>query len=194
VFFPFRILSVLLGFVYKRSRLDLVFCCYFPSLLYLFSFSSREKPNRILPNLAHLLILCVFTSVLCGVNKEVKENNNKKPNPISRLIVERHLPTIASDAYGIGFVEETRTTRDQYCGCVATVSDRNCFTSHPEFWGNYDGNRRNKLIRESIFIRSTWNNIFFSKKIFCWAALKCFKNNSAAYEKNFRLRDKNHAS
>jgi hypothetical protein len=31
----------------------------------------------------------------------------------SRLIVERHLPTIASDAYGIGFVEETRTTRDQ---------------------------------------------------------------------------------
>ena len=43
-----------------------------------------ELPNRILPNLAHLLILCVFTSVLCGVNKEVKENNNnnKKPNPI----------------------------------------------------------------------------------------------------------------
>jgi hypothetical protein len=27
----------------------------------------------------------------------------------------------------------------------------------------------------------------------CWAALKSFKNNSAAYEKNFRLRDKNHA-
>ena len=46
----------------------------------------------------------------------------------SRLIVERHLPTIASDAYGIGFVEETRTTRDQYCGCIVTVSDRNCFT------------------------------------------------------------------
>jgi hypothetical protein len=46
----------------------------------------------------------------------------------SRLIVERHLPTIAPDAYGIGFVEETRTTRDQYCGCIATVSDRNCFT------------------------------------------------------------------
>ena len=43
-----------------------------------------ELPNRILPNLAHLLIVCVFTSVLCGVNKEVKENNNnnKKPNPI----------------------------------------------------------------------------------------------------------------
>jgi hypothetical protein len=36
----------------------------------------------------------------------------------SRLIVERHLPTIASDAYGIGFVEETRTTRDQYCWCI----------------------------------------------------------------------------
>ena len=46
----------------------------------------------------------------------------------SRLIVERHLPTIASDAYGIGFVEETCTIRDQYCGCIATVSDRNCFT------------------------------------------------------------------
>ena len=45
-----------------------------------------------------------------------------------RLIVERHLPTIASDAYGIGFVEEIRTTRDQYCGCIETVSDRNCFT------------------------------------------------------------------
>jgi hypothetical protein len=43
-----------------------------------------ELPNRLLPNLAHLLILCTFTSVLCGVNKEVKENNNnnKKPNPI----------------------------------------------------------------------------------------------------------------
>jgi hypothetical protein len=31
----------------------------------IFSSSSRETPNRILPNLAHLLILCVFTSVLC---------------------------------------------------------------------------------------------------------------------------------
>jgi hypothetical protein len=49
----------------------------------IFSSSSRETPNRILPNLAHLLILCVFTSVLCEDNKEVKENNNnKKPNPI----------------------------------------------------------------------------------------------------------------
>jgi hypothetical protein len=46
----------------------------------------------------------------------------------SRLIVERHLPTFAPDAYGIGFVEETRTIRDQYCGCIAIVSDRNCFT------------------------------------------------------------------
>jgi hypothetical protein len=27
-----------------------------------------ELPNRILPNLAHLLILYAFTSVLCGVN------------------------------------------------------------------------------------------------------------------------------
>ena len=44
----------------------------------IFSSSSRETLNRILPNLAHLLILCVFTSVLCGVNKEVKENNNNK--------------------------------------------------------------------------------------------------------------------
>ena len=64
---------------------------------------------------------------------------------------------------------------------------------YPEFWGKYDGNRRNKLIRESIFIRFTWNNIFFCKQIFCWVALKSFKNNSAAYEKNFRLQDKNHA-
>jgi hypothetical protein len=30
-----------------------------------------ELPNRILPNLAHLLILCVFTSVLCGVNENI---------------------------------------------------------------------------------------------------------------------------
>ena len=53
----------------------------------IFSSSSRETPNRILPNLAHLLILCVFTSVLCGVNKEVKENNNNKtPNPILTFI------------------------------------------------------------------------------------------------------------
>jgi hypothetical protein len=51
----------------------------------IFSSSSRETPNRILPNFAHLLILCVFTSVLCAVNKEVKENNNKKPNPILAL-------------------------------------------------------------------------------------------------------------
>ena len=35
-FFSFRLLSVLPGFVYKRRRLDLVFCCccYFPSLRY----------------------------------------------------------------------------------------------------------------------------------------------------------------
>ena len=53
----------------------------------IFSSSSRETPNRILPNLAHLLILCVLTSVLYGVNKEVKENNNnKKPNPILAFI------------------------------------------------------------------------------------------------------------
>ena len=49
-----------------------------------------ELPNRILPNLAHLLILCVFTSVMCGVNKEVKENNNnnKKPNPILAFYIQ----------------------------------------------------------------------------------------------------------
>jgi hypothetical protein len=49
-----------------------------------------ELPNRILPNLAHLLILCVFTSVLCRVNKEVKENNNnnKKPNPILAFYIQ----------------------------------------------------------------------------------------------------------
>ena len=53
------------------------------------SSSSRETPNRILPNLAHLLILCVFTSVLCGVNKEVKENNNnKKPNPFLAFFMQ----------------------------------------------------------------------------------------------------------
>ena len=46
----------------------------------IFSSSSREAPTRRRPNQAHLLILCVFTSVLCGVNKEVKEINNKKPN------------------------------------------------------------------------------------------------------------------
>jgi hypothetical protein len=40
------------------------------------------------------------------------------------------------------------------------------FLSYPEFWGKYDGNRRNKLIRESIFIRSIWNNIYFCKKYF----------------------------
>jgi hypothetical protein len=48
----------------------------------IFSSSSRETPNRILPSLAHLLILCVLTSVLCGVNKEVKENNNNNKNQI----------------------------------------------------------------------------------------------------------------
>ena len=49
-----------------------------------------ELPNRILPNLAHLLMLCVFTSVLCGVNKEVKENNNnnKQPNPILAFYIQ----------------------------------------------------------------------------------------------------------
>jgi hypothetical protein len=56
----------------------------------IFSSSSRETPNRILPNLAHLLILCVLTSVLCGVNNEVKENNNnnKRPNPIFAFYIQ----------------------------------------------------------------------------------------------------------
>jgi hypothetical protein len=55
----------------------------------IFSSYSRETLNRILTNLAHLLILCAFTSVLCGVNKEVKENNNnKKPNPILAFLAQ----------------------------------------------------------------------------------------------------------
>ena len=50
----------------------------------------EKLSNRILPNLAHLLILCVFTSVLCGVNKEVNENNNnnKQPNPILAFYIQ----------------------------------------------------------------------------------------------------------
>ena len=40
------------------------------------------------------------------------------------------------------------------------------FLSYAEFWGKYDGNRRNKLIRESIVIRSIWNNIYFCKQYF----------------------------
>ena len=48
----------------------------------IFSSSSRETPNRILPNLAHLLIVCVFTSVLCRVNKEVKEITTTTKNQI----------------------------------------------------------------------------------------------------------------
>jgi hypothetical protein len=47
---------------------------------------------------------------------------------------------------------------------------------------------------EKAFLLDLHEIIFsFVKKIVCWAALKSFKNNSAAYEKNFRLRDKNHA-
>ena len=71
----------------------------------------------------------------------------------SRLIVERHLPTIASDVYEIGFVEETHTTRDQYCGCIATVSDRNCFT---RIWSNSFG-----LVILCVLINSiTWRTAF----------------------------------
>ena len=46
----------------------------------------------------------------------------------SRLIVERHLPTITSDAYGIVFVEETRATRDQYFSgmCVCILQQGKC--------------------------------------------------------------------
>jgi hypothetical protein len=55
---------------------------------------------------------------------------------------------------------ETRITRDQYCGCIATVSDRKLLHSHSvELIG---------LVILCVFFR-------------------------AAYEKNFRLRDKNHA-
>jgi hypothetical protein len=49
-----------------------------------------ELPNRILPNLAHLLILCAFTSVLCGVNKEVNENNNNKNQIQSWSFIYKH--------------------------------------------------------------------------------------------------------
>ena len=52
-----------------------------------------ELPNRLLPNLAHLLILCVFTSVLCWVNKEVKENNNNNQNPNPILAFYIHVQT-----------------------------------------------------------------------------------------------------
>ena len=64
---------------------------------------------------------------------------------------------------------------------------------YPEFWGKYDGNRRNKLIRESIFIRSTWNNIFFCKKYFVGPRWKALKTIALHTKKNFRLWDKNHA-
>jgi hypothetical protein len=57
------------------------------------------------------------------------------------------------------------------------------FLSYPEFWGKYDRNRRNNLIRESIFIRSIWNNILLCKKYFVRPRWKALKNNSAAYEK-----------
>jgi hypothetical protein len=49
-----------------------------------------ELPNRILPNLAHLLILCAFTSVMCGVNKEVNENNNNKNQIQSWSFIYKH--------------------------------------------------------------------------------------------------------
>ena len=64
---------------------------------------------------------------------------------------------------------------------------------YPEFWGKYDENRRNKLIRESIFIRSTWNNIFFCKKYFVGPRWKALKTIALHTKKNFRLWDKNHA-
>jgi hypothetical protein len=67
------------------------------------------------------------------------------------------------------------------------------FLSYPEFWGRYDGNRRNKLIRESIFIRSIWNNIFFCKKYFVGPRWKALKTIARHTKKNVRLRDKNHA-
>jgi hypothetical protein len=83
----------------------------------------------------------------------------------------------------------TSTVTDSLCNSGAFSNPnavRDCpfnYYCYPEFWGKYDGNRRNKLIRESIFIGSTWNNIFFSsfvKKYFvgpCWKALK--KKNAA---------------
>jgi hypothetical protein len=64
---------------------------------------------------------------------------------------------------------------------------------YPEFWGKYDGNRRNKLIRESIFIRSTWNNIFICKKHFVGRRWKALKTIALHTKKKFRLQDKKHA-
>ena len=78
----------------------------------IFSSSSQETPNRILPNLAHLLILCVFTSVLCRVNtknqiqswpfiykpgehrqqsKGKKHTQNYEPNEFERMRVKHFL-------------------------------------------------------------------------------------------------------
>ena len=69
----------------------------------------------------------VFKAFQCGPTKYFLQKKilfhvdlKKMLSPISLFL--------RSDAYGIGFVEETCTTRDQYCGCIATVSDRNCFT------------------------------------------------------------------
>jgi hypothetical protein len=113
-------------------------------------------------NIHDVQLIIIFISLT--KIKDIVENLFKLS---SGLIVERHLPTIASDAYEIGFVEETRTTRDQYRG--------------------------NKLIRESIFIRSTRNNIFFCKKYFVGPRWKALKTIALHTKKNFRLWDKNHA-
>ena len=122
-------------------------------------------------------------------SKEEKNTQNYEPNEFDRMRVKQ-------------FLSETVAMHPQYWSRVVRVSATNpipyafdamvgrcrstmkrldnlkryaMYFCYPEFWGKYEGNRRNKLIRESIFIRSTWNNIFFCKKYFVglhWKALK----------------------
>jgi hypothetical protein len=103
-FFFILFLSVLPGFVYKRRRLDLVFCCcYFPSLL------------------------CWLKLKKCFLFQMQQLSNNC----VGMLI---------------------NTQRDD----LITWKGRTCIFAILNFEENITG------IRESIFIRSTWNNIFFS--------------------------------
>ena len=93
-------------------------------MAYLFKLSNRlifDKGNN---KITELRTILQRESQNSSLYKQTKSVNNRK----TVKTVERHLPTMALDAYGIGFVEETCTTRDQYYGCITTVSDRNCFT------------------------------------------------------------------
>ena len=74
---------------------------------------------------------------------------------------------LASSAVDHGFEPRSGQTKDYKVVFVASLNKFwITFLSYAEFWGKYDGNRRNKLIRESIFIRFIWNNIYFYKKYF----------------------------